>query len=287
MSSLVHKTTQSFDSGLSFILSDDSDDHYGDTILASGWDWKNYLLNPIVLWSHQNHIPIGTMKNLRIVGNSLRGDLHMAPEGTSKRIDELRKLIKCGVLKAVSVGFKPIQKEARSNGGIKYIRQELIEVSLVACPANPNSLLQAKSMGVSTATIRTVFRETNKNLTLAERIAEARATVQAERAEIQRRAEAIVAKIPTGKPKYTEAERAAINRKAKAAIAKGEKEKAEAAKQKSEKKMDAQTRETEAYLENLRSQGLLVEFPAEIQDYTMWRGERIPYSKKWEWRDDE
>jgi flagellar biosynthesis GTPase FlhF len=197
-------------------------------------------------------------------------------------------MISAGVLKGVSAEFRPLESTPLKSGGTHFLRQELIAVSICSIPQNPNALLMAKAAGVRTATIREIMKEQNKNATLAERIAEARATVQAERAEVQRRAEAIVAKIPTGKPKYTEAERVAIQRKAKAANENWMKKKSEAEKQeafkKSEKKMDDQTSDTEAYLANLREQGLLIEFP-EIQDYSVWQGQRIPYSKKW--RDDE
>jgi phage head maturation protease len=292
-SSLVKKTTISaIDAGHNCVISDMTPDHYGDVVgtannVDGGWLLTNYRSNPIATFNHSRDFVVGKIEGVQWKNGALHDRLKLAPQGTSERIDEIRKLIACGVIKGVSAEFKPLESTPLKSGGTHFLRQELIAVSICSIPANPNALLQARALGVRTATIREIMKEQTKNLTLAERIAEARATVQAERIEVQRRAEAIIAKIPTGKPKYSEAERLAIHRKAKAAVAKGEKEKAEAAKQKSEKKMDAQTRDTEAYLENLRSQGSLVEFPAEIQDYVVWRGQRIPYSKKWQWRDDE
>jgi flagellar biosynthesis GTPase FlhF len=296
MVSIVKKTTISaIDAGHNCVISDMTPDHYGDIIgsdknVDGGWLLANYRSNPIVTFNHNRDFVIGKIEGVQWKNGALQGRLKLAPQGTSERIDEIRKLIKCGVIKGVSAEFKPLESTPLKSGGTNFLRQELIAVSICSIPANPNALLQAKALGVRTATIREIMKEQSKNATLAERIAEARATVQAERAEVQRRAEAIVAKIPS-KSRYSDAERVAIRRKAEAAIARGQKEKDEAAKQaafkKAEKKADAQTRETEAYLENLRSQGLLVEFPAEIRNYTMWRGERIPYSRKWHWRDDE
>jgi flagellar biosynthesis GTPase FlhF len=287
MTSLVKKTTISaIDAGHNCVISDMTPDHYGDVVgttmnVDGGWLLTNYRSNPIATFNHNRDFIVGKIEGVCWKNGALHGRLKLAPQGTSERIGEIRKLIACGVIKGVSAEFKPLESTPLKSGGTNFLRQELIAVSICSIPANPNALLQAKALGVRTATIREIMKEQTKNLTLAERIAEARATVQAERMEVQRRAEAIIAKIPTGKPKYSEAERLAIHRKAKAAIAKAQKEKDEAAKQKFEKKMDAQTRDTERYLENLRSQGLLVEFPAEIQDYTMWRGQRIPYSRKW------
>jgi flagellar biosynthesis GTPase FlhF len=295
-SSTVRKTTiTEIDAGFNCVISDmKTPDAYGDIVgseqnVDGGWLLKNYRLNPIATFNHNRDFVVGKIEGVQWKNGALHGRLKLAPQGTSERIDEIRKLIACGVIKGVSAEFKPLESVPLKSGGTNFLRQELIAVSICSIPCNPNALLQAKAAGVRTATIREIMKEQSKNLTLAERIAEARATVQAERVEVQRRAEAIVAKIPTAKPKYTEAERIAIQRKAKAANENWMKKKAEAEKQeafkKSEKKADAQTRDTEAYLENLREQGLLVEFPAEVRDYTIWQGQRIPYSKKW--RDDE
>jgi flagellar biosynthesis GTPase FlhF len=295
MVTLVKKTTiTAVDADL--VISDMTPDHYGDIVGSEknsdgGWLLTNYRSNPIATFNHNRDFVVGKIEGVCWKNGALHGRLKLAPQGTSERIDEIRKLIKVGVIKGVSAEFKPLESTPLKSGGTHFLRQELIAVSICSIPANPNALLQAKALGVRTATIREIMKEQTKNLTLAERIAEARATVQAERAEVQRRAEAIIAKIPTSKPKYTEAECLAIHRKALAVLAKAQKEKDEAAKQaafkKSEKKADAQIRETEAYLENLRSQGLLVEFPEAVPDYTVWRGERIPYYKRWHWRNDE
>jgi flagellar biosynthesis GTPase FlhF len=252
MVTLVRKTTIT-DVDADLVISDMTPDHYGDIVGTTnnadgGWLLTNYRSNPITTFNHNRDFVIGKIENVQWKNGKLVGRLKLAPQGTSERIDEIRKLIKCGVIKGVSAEFKPLESTPLKSGGTHFLRQELIAVSICSIPANPNALLQAKAAGVRTATIREIMKEQTKNLTLAERIEEARATVQAERAEIQRRAEAIVAKIPTGKPKYTEDECLAIHRKAKAAVEKWQKEKSEAAKQKSDKKVDAQIRETEIYL---------------------------------------
>jgi HK97 family phage prohead protease len=290
VTTLVRKTTIT-DVDADLVISDMTPDHYGDVVGTTnnadgGWLLTNYRSNPITTFNHNRDLVIGKIENVQWKNGALHGRLKLAPQGTSDRIDEIRKLIKCGVIKGVSAEFKPLESTPLKSGGTNFLRQELIAVSICSIPANPNALLTARSMGVSVTTIREIMKEQTKNLTLAERIEEARVTVQAERAEVQRRAEAIIAKIPTSKPKYTEAECLAIHAKAKAKNAEWLKEKAEAAKQKSEKKVDNQIAETEAYLANLRKQKVLIDLP-EFPDYTEWRGQRIPYSKKWEWRDDE
>jgi HK97 family phage prohead protease len=137
-----------------------------DVIMADGWDLENFKRNPIALFGHKSDFPIGKWNNLRIEGKQLRGHLEMAPEGTSQRIDEIRRLIDAGILKAVSVGFRPKEYEPLDKddpfGGYRFTKQELVETSLVSVPANPNALAVAKSLGISPATIDAIFAESGK-----------------------------------------------------------------------------------------------------------------------------
>ena len=144
---------------LTFVLSDATVDRYGDIIDAEGWDLRWFKQNPIALFGHSGDFPIGTWENVRVEGGKLLGKLKLAAQGTSQRIDELRSLVEQGVLKAVSVGFKPVESEPMQRGGVRYKKQELLETSLVSVPANPAALAVAKSLHVSPETIRMAFGE--------------------------------------------------------------------------------------------------------------------------------
>jgi HK97 family phage prohead protease/HK97 family phage major capsid protein len=166
MKPVMHKMTAkeiAAGAGLEFILSDETPDRYGDVIIADGWKLVNFKRNPIALFGHNTGFPIGTWKNLRIEGKALKGFLELAPEGTSERIDELRRLVKAGILKAVSVGFKPLKHEPMDPedpwNGTKFLENELVETSLVSIPANPNALAVAKGLDISEETQRLVFAE--------------------------------------------------------------------------------------------------------------------------------
>lgn len=152
-----HRTHASPTTGFEFVLSDATPDRMGDVIVADGWDLKNFQNNPIALFNHRADFPIGKWKNLRVVDGALRGHLQMAPAGTSERIDEIRKLIEADILRAVSVGFRPIESEPRKSGGEIFRKSELVETSLVAVPANPNALAIAKSLNISRDTVDLVF----------------------------------------------------------------------------------------------------------------------------------
>jgi len=145
--------------GMEFVLSDATPDRYGDVIQAEGWDLDNFKKNPIALFNHNSDFPIGRWEKLSVKSGALRGHLRMAPAGTSPRIDEIRKLIDAGILKAVSVGFRPIESKPRSKSapGENFVRSELVETSLVSVPANPNALAVARSLKVSRETMDVVF----------------------------------------------------------------------------------------------------------------------------------
>jgi HK97 family phage prohead protease/HK97 family phage major capsid protein len=124
---------------------------------------ENFKRNPIALFNHNPNFIIGKWENLRVENKELRGRLKIAPKGTSARIDEIRALIDADILKATSVGFRPIERKSRNEkdqfgfGGSIFHKSELVETSLVAVPANPNALAVAKSLGVSPATIDLLF----------------------------------------------------------------------------------------------------------------------------------
>ena len=151
---VLRKTHAGTVSDMEFILSDETPDRMGDVILADGWDLTNFKKNPIALFNHRPDFPIGTWSKLRVEDGKLRGKLILAPEGTSPRIDEIRRLIEADILRASSVGFKPISATARRNGQGEYVgetftRSELVETSVVSVPANPNALAVAKSLKIS------------------------------------------------------------------------------------------------------------------------------------------
>jgi HK97 family phage prohead protease len=158
---MKHKTHSESVQGMEFVLSDETPDRLGDVIVADGWVLDNFNKNPIALFNHNANFPIGRWRDLRVEGNSLRGHLEMAPKGTSDRIDEIRKLIDVGILRAVSVGFRDVESEPINEkdpwGGKRFIKQELVETSLVSVPANPNALAIAKSLSISPTTMDLVF----------------------------------------------------------------------------------------------------------------------------------
>jgi phage head maturation protease len=149
------------------VASDETVDRYGDIIRAAGWDLKQYLKNPVMLFGHNSREPpIGTTK-VWVEGTQLLAEATFLPEGVSDFADEIWRIVDAGALRAMSVGFmptempKPIWAENDPDHedwptGYEFNGQELLENSVVPVPANPAALALARSVASDT-TIRRLF----------------------------------------------------------------------------------------------------------------------------------
>jgi HK97 family phage prohead protease len=158
---VIRKTTVAAGDGLSYVMSDDTVDRMGDVINPDGWELDHFKgTNPVALFNHNSNFPIGQWTDVRVEKNRLIGKLKLAERGTSDRINEIISLVRQGVLRAVSVGFQPIESEPlKDNSGTYYKRNDLLECSLVSVPANPSAVQLAKSLNTSDEVIDLVFGE--------------------------------------------------------------------------------------------------------------------------------
>ena len=124
-----------------------SKDRASDVILAEAWTTsnalKNYMKNPIVLAFHDHSKPIGKMLSVRPVATGLEVEAEI-----SKAAGPIYDLIKEGVLRTFSVGFRCLDAEWDDTTDTYVIKDvELHEVSVVSVPCNQDSTFQvAKSL---------------------------------------------------------------------------------------------------------------------------------------------
>jgi HK97 family phage prohead protease len=150
---------------LKFVLSDEAKDRYGDIIKSDGWQLANFKKNPIAMFNHDRHFPVGVWESVKVEGRKLVGTLKLAAKGTSARLDEVISLVDQGIIRAVSVGFRALARtpmlddEGNPTGGLIFSSSELLEASLVSVPANPGALQLARSLQISDATLSLVFGE--------------------------------------------------------------------------------------------------------------------------------
>jgi HK97 family phage prohead protease len=144
---------------LRFVFSDGTVDRAGDSIDPKGWQTSSFMDNPVALWAHDSYSPpIGRASNVLTVADKLMGDIEFMTADISPFADSIFRMIKAGFIKAVSVGFIPLEwkfsSDAKRQFGIDFTKQELLEISVCPVPCNPNALQEAKSAGIDTAPLR-------------------------------------------------------------------------------------------------------------------------------------
>jgi len=112
-------------------------DRMGDVVEPLGITFKNPL--PLLL-HHDTRRPVGTVtfKAPTAAGLEFEATLPTIaePGALRDRIDEAWQSIKAGLLAGVSVGFRAIEHAKHSTGGLRFLKTEILELSLVAIPAN-------------------------------------------------------------------------------------------------------------------------------------------------------
>ena len=132
--------------------SDETLDRYGEIITASGWRLENYRQNPVIQNAHQYGdviFTLGKAVRTEVAGSALVQRWEFAVEANPyARI--AYGLYRGGFLNSASVGFLPMRWEngnEKTAWTRKYLEQELLEVSAVGIPANPNALILALKAG--------------------------------------------------------------------------------------------------------------------------------------------
>jgi HK97 family phage prohead protease len=130
---------------LDFISSDETLDRYNEIISASGWKLANYQRNPVFQNAHQYGDILHTLGRA-LVTQVTSGKLMQRIEFACD-VNPMARiaygLYKGKFLNAVSVGFVPVRWEDGTDKTTyrrRFLEQELLEVSAVGIPANPNAL---------------------------------------------------------------------------------------------------------------------------------------------------
>lgn len=132
-------------------------DRQGESIDQSGWDLKNFKSNPVILWAHDHTIPaVGTAPDMRVSRTGGEKRLVFTPQfhEATDEAKAIKYMYDNGILNSFSVGFIPKEFDSTTD---TYLKQELLEVSAVNVPANPEARMLAykalKSQGFKTETM--------------------------------------------------------------------------------------------------------------------------------------
>lgn len=136
-------------------------DRMGDVIDQDGWQLDTYTkTNPVILWGHnvrEERPPIGKALKVWTEGKQSRTKRLMFKvkfDLQDSFAAEIFRKVKDGFVNTVSVGFLPVEweelnKEVGPFGGRKYTKQELLELSFVPVPANPEAVVALRSLSVT------------------------------------------------------------------------------------------------------------------------------------------
>jgi HK97 family phage prohead protease len=123
-------------------------DRVGDTIDPLGATFKNPL---VLLHQHNRDEPIGSVVFKKPTAKGIEFEARIPdvvePGLLKDRVDMAWGEIKYGLVRAVSIGFRPIKYAFADNGGVDYQEIEVMELSSVSIPALPQAIITSvKSM---------------------------------------------------------------------------------------------------------------------------------------------
>lgn len=162
------------------VLSSETIDGHGEIIDQVSWRLERYLRNPVVLHMHSAYSVVGHAENVRLVDGALHARIVFASTALAL---EVATLFQDGAMRAFSVGFRPGRAEQQMVNGREVRRLldcELLEVSAVSIPSNPDAVVKHKSLGLIPSHLDTsdaLILEAHRRSALSD---DARATEKAE-----------------------------------------------------------------------------------------------------------
>jgi len=140
-------------------------DRQGDEIPLKGWKFEPFLKNPVVPWAHRyDEPPVGKVTEIVRKKNAWEFAVEFAEKEDHPLADRIFKLVKKGFINAVSVGFRSLkskwidpdedeekaraEEEPDARPGKVFKEKELLELSIVPVPCNPEALVVARSEGM-------------------------------------------------------------------------------------------------------------------------------------------
>jgi HK97 family phage prohead protease len=122
---------------ISGIASTPATDRMGDIVEPLGLQFKNPL--PL-LWQHDHRQPVGWAVMDKPTESGVTFTARLAevaePGRLRERIEEAWQSIKSGLVRGISIGFRGLERNFLDDGGVRFVKSEIVELSLVTIPAN-------------------------------------------------------------------------------------------------------------------------------------------------------
>lgn len=115
-------------------------DRAGDIVKPEG---AEYTLPIPLLWQHNSGQPIGHVTEAKVTKKGIE-IVAVIAKGVSEEIDRAWTLIKAGLVRGLSIGFRGLDTEQIPNSwGVIFQKWEWLELSAVTIPANADATIQS------------------------------------------------------------------------------------------------------------------------------------------------
>lgn len=114
-----------------------SPDRMGDVVEPMGAEFAAEIP---ALWQHNHDEPVGHVRLGKPTPKGIPFTITLAktdePGALKERLDEAWQSVKLKLVRAVSIGFRAIEYALMEGGGVRFLKTEILELSLVTVPAN-------------------------------------------------------------------------------------------------------------------------------------------------------
>ena len=117
-------------------------DRMGDIVEPLGMEFKNPI--PLI-WQHKHAEPLGLVYLDQPTAKGVTFSAMFAepkePGALKSRIDDAWQAVNLGLVRGVSIGFRTLELNFMDDGGIRFVKTEVVELSLVTIPANAEATI--------------------------------------------------------------------------------------------------------------------------------------------------
>lgn len=127
------------------IASTPESDRHGDIMEMDG---VKFTLPMPFLWQHMHLSPVGNVTDAKVTKSGIEVKVVLVkptpdmPQDMIDRLEEAWSSIKTGLVRGLSIGFRPLEYSWMDDGGIRFIEWEWFELSAVTVPANADCSIQ-------------------------------------------------------------------------------------------------------------------------------------------------
>jgi HK97 family phage prohead protease len=139
----IKATAEDVDTGhLEGLATTPTTDRVGDIVEPKG---ASFALPLPLLWQHDSGMPIGQVTGLTVAdtGITIKATVSLV----TRRIQDQWALIKAGLVRGLSIGFRPLESEPVDGksvwNGERFTKWEFLELSAVTIPANAEASILA------------------------------------------------------------------------------------------------------------------------------------------------